>query len=242
MISRGDLLSAVNSISKPVLPNLCIHENYIASTTIWAKSPLRRQKVAGAFWRLSNYGITDTMLQVLDSMGHITTAIDYFVQGMPGSLTLGGIIRTRVAVQKHVMLLPTAKELNITASSGPSIYECCRLAAIIFSVGVIFPIPNTYDVLQTLVQRLKAAIEVSGIESYSAECSEVFLWILVLGGIAALEKPERPWFVSQLALLVKGLKIDWVGAQHILETFLWLDIACSASGRHLWIEVLNLEL
>jgi hypothetical protein len=235
-------LTAVNSTRKPLLPPLSIHESYIASLKMWATSPLRIHSpvLASAFWRLSEYGITDAMLQVLDSMGHITMAIDYHIQGTPGGLTLGKIAKTRIAIQKRVMLLPSAEELNITTLSTPNTYECCRLTAIIFSVAVILPIPNTYDVLQTLVQRLKAAIEVSGTESYGAECSEVLLWILVLGGIAALDKPERSWFVSQLALLVERLKIDWAAAERILETFLWLEIACSSSGRRLWSEVLNL--
>jgi hypothetical protein len=74
-------------------------------------------------------------------MGHITIAINYYVQAKPDSLALGRIIKTRTAVQKLVMLLPTAQELelNISASSTPSIYECCRLTALIFGVAVIFP-------------------------------------------------------------------------------------------------------
>jgi hypothetical protein len=201
--------------------------------------------LASAFKRFADYGITDDMLEAFDSMGHITMAIDYYVQGMPGSLAIGRIIRMRTAVQKLVMLLPTAEELelNISASSIPSIYECCRLTAIIFGVAVIFPVSNTYNILQTLVQRLKAAIEVSRIES-TDECLGIFLWILVLGSIAALDKPERPWFVSQLALLTERSKekLDWIGVEHRLKTFLWLDSACGASGRRLWHEVLNLVL
>ena len=172
-------------------------------------------------------------------------AIDYYIQGTPGSPSLGAIARTRAAIQKHVMLLPTAEELNINPSSSLNIYECCRLTAIIFSIAVIFPIPNTYDVLQKLVKCLKAAIESSCIEGNRANCADcagVSLWILVLGGIAALDKPERSWFVSRLALLVQSLEIDWTEAQHILENFLWLDIACSTGGRQLWNEVLNLVL
>jgi hypothetical protein len=135
-------------------------------------------------------------------MGHITIAVDYYVQAKPDSLALGRMIKTRTAVQKVVILLPTAQELelNISASSTPSIYECCRLTALIFGVAVIFPVPNTYNILQTLVQRPTGAIEVSHIES-TDECLGIFLYILVLRGIAALDKPERPWFVSQFALL-----------------------------------------
>ncbi|PMD44709.1 hypothetical protein L207DRAFT_579639 [Hyaloscypha variabilis F] len=247
IIAGRDLISAVSSISKPAIP-LTIRERHITSARVWATSPLRMPSqllLASAFKRFVAYGMTDDMLEVFDSMGHVTMAIDYYVQGMPGSPTLGMIIRTRTAVQKLVMLLPTAEELelNISASSTPDIYECSRLTAIIFGMAVIFPVSNSYNVLQTLVQRLKAAIEVSRIKS-TDECLDIFLWILVLGGIAALDKPERPWFVSQLALLTERSKekLNWIEAEHRLRSFLWLESTCGAGGRCLWTEVLYLLL
>lgn len=175
-------------------------------------------------------------------MGAITLAIKHYIQGHPSGLTLGQIARTRTAIQHRLLLLPSAEGLDIGSPSKPNIYECCRITALIFSVAVIFPIPNTYDVLQTLIRQLKAAIKASGIDGKRAECSEVFLWILVIGGIAALDKPERPWFVSQLARIVERLKIDWRGAEEILDSFLWLEFACNTSGHQLWDEVMDLKL
>jgi hypothetical protein len=93
-------------------------------------------------------------------------------------------------------------------------------------------------VLQALVRRLTASLEVTDIESHSVHYSGLRLWMLVLGGIAALGKPERPWFVSNLALVsVKRLNLDWDGVEDILKTFLWLESACGPGGRQLWDEV-----
>ena len=67
--------------------------------------------------------------------------------------------------------------------------------------------------------------------------SGVLLWMLVLGGIAASDKPERPWFVSQLALIVRRLDItEWGSIEDTLESFLWLESACGQGGRELWDE------
>ena len=241
-ISSGDVISALRAVRKPVLPPLHRFEAHIASVKTWATSPPRVQILSSAFWRLRQYGLTDSMLQGLDSMGAVTMAIDDYVQGKPGGPAIGSIVRIKTAVQKRFLFLPTLEELNITPSSKLNLYESCRLTAIIFSVAVFFPLPNTYSVLQTLVQRLKAAINESGIESHGAEFSGALLWILVLGGIAALDKPERSWFVSRLALLVQRLKIGWEEAEDVLETFLWFEIACSPGGRLLWDEALNLEV
>jgi hypothetical protein len=110
----------------------------------------------------------------------------------------------------------------------------------IFSIVVIYPIPNTCDVLQTLVRQLTANLEVMDIENLSVDYSRVLLWILVLGGIAALGKSERPWFVSKLSLIgVNILKLEWDGVEDILKSFLWLESACSPGGRRLWGEAMN---
>ena len=55
--------------------------------------------------------------------------------------------------------------------------------------------------------------------------------MLILGGIAALDEAERPWFFSQLVKLVKALEINWNSVERILESFLWLESACSPGGK-----------
>jgi Fungal specific transcription factor domain len=247
--TRGEVCAVLNScfILKPFHPPLRFHEQYIAAVKKWATTspPSSIQPLGKAFRNFTEYGITDTMLEVLECMEAITLAIDHYLQGKPGGLTLGQIVRTRTGIQKRLLLLPTAKELNISInivnkpSCRSNLYECCHLTAMIFSIAVIFPIPSTYDVLQTLVRELIASLEVTDIESYSEDCSGVLLWMLVLGGIAALDKPERPWFVSNLVLSVERLKLDWDGAEAILKTFLWLESACSPGGRQLWDEVMS---
>lgn len=166
-------------------------------------------------------------------MRALTTAIDHYLQGKPAGLTIGQIARTRTGIQKRLLLLPVSKDLD---GSG-SLYKCVRLTAIIFSVAVIFPIPNTFHVLQTSVTGLKTALEDYNLRALGKKCDEVVLWMLVLGGIAALDKPERGWFVSELAFLQARLGIERSSAEEVLERFLWLGSACAAGGRLLWDEV-----
>jgi hypothetical protein len=240
-------MTAVNGFTKPILPQLRSHENYISAVKVWATTQYRNpvQTLASAFWHLQDYGITDSMLQVLDGMGALTLAFRHYLQGKPGGLTLGQLVRTRTAIEKRLLMLPGGDELNIATMIAPNVYECCRLTAMIFGVAVVLPIPNTYDVLQLYVTRLKAAIEESHLDTLSsqyANLSELLLWILMLGGIAALDKPERRWFVSQLALLVDKLRVDWRGVEGVLETFLWLDSACGPRGRELWAKIEGLAI
>jgi hypothetical protein len=240
-------MTALNGFTKPILPPLRSHESYIAFVKTWATTRYCNpvQTLSSGFWHLQDYGITDAMLQVLDAMGALTLALRHYLLGKPGGLTLGQLARTRAAIEKRLLILPSANELNMAGAASPNIYECCRLTAMIFGVAVILPIPNTYDVLQIYVTRLKLAIEESRLDtlqSVDANLSPVFLWMLFLGGIAALDKPERRWFVSQLALLIDKLRTDWSGVEEILETFLWLDSACGPGGRELWAKIEDLAV
>jgi Fungal specific transcription factor domain len=219
------------------------HAASLSTARVWAISPPRPliQTQAAAFWRLEEYGITDSMLHAFDSIGAFTLAIDYHIRGKPCGLGLGAIYTARTAVQQRLLLLPASEELDIPPSSStkPNIYECCRLAALIYGVAVVYPIPNSYLVFEQLVQRLKTAIEVLDIKKFGIDLSGVLLWMVVLGGIAALDTPERSWFVSQLAFIVRTLDIEkWVEIENILETFLWLESACSEGGQLLWNEAL----
>lgn len=181
------------------------------------------------------------MLHGFDSIGALTLAIEYHLAGKRFELGLGAINRTRTAIQQRLLSLPSLEELDIppSSSSKPNIYECCRLTALIFGVAVVYPIPNSHDVFQELARRLMDAIQDLDIKTFGIDLFGVLLWMVVLGGIAALNTLERPWFASQLAFIVRRLDIEeWVEIENILDTFLWLECACSQGGRELWDEAL----
>lgn len=181
------------------------------------------------------------MLEVFDSIGALTLAIDTHIEGKPCGLYLGTIHRTRTAIQHTLLLLPTLEELNLgvkeEGEEKNNVYECCRLTALIYGVAVVYPVPNSHGVLQMLVTRLQLALISLNIESCSSDLDDLLLWMLALGGIAALDKPERVWFASQLGRLVRRMEIDdWGSVEEILESFLWLESACSQGGYMLWDE------
>jgi hypothetical protein len=240
--SRGDIIVAMNSDAKPIFRPLQSHEPYITRVRAWATSPNRKfvQKLGSKFWNLRNCGLTDEMLQVFDAIGSLTVTIDHYLQGKPNALTVGVIARARTAIQKRLLLLPSDDELSTSPLSSPYLYEACRLTGLIYGIAVVFPIPKTYDLLKTLSQRLQASIEKFEIyRSKSFEVQYALLWMLMLGGIAALDKAERLWFVSQLVRLVRILRMDWDSIEEILESFLWLESACGPGGRLLWSEVME---
>lgn len=241
----------LNLSERAIFPSLRVHQTHITYIKQWAADvaqPL--QKPASAFRQFSEGGISSDMLDCLDGMAALSLGIEHYEQGRSGEITLGRIVRTRLAAQKQVLMLPMAQELTehqysikTAKLNSLNLYECCRLTAIIFSVAVIFPTTNQFSVLQKLVQEIKAELEGTDMNTISTASLNLLLWTLVLGGIAAWGKPERIWFVSQLKIVGEvRLKLDsWESAELILETFLWLRSACTAGGRQLWQEVKNLR-
>ncbi|KAN0116806.1 hypothetical protein V8E51_002783 [Hyaloscypha variabilis] len=241
LVVAADVKVAVASFSKPTLPQLQRHKADLASLTAWAASlPRMARPVASAFRNFQDLGITDMLLQNLELVGAYTTALDYYHRGKSGGLSLAVITRTKWALQQQLLLLSPAQELNKTPLSKLSFYECCRLTLHIFGLAVVFiDTSDAYSHLQTLVTRLKAWLERLYIYGYGTDSAHLLLWMLALGGIAALGKPERPWFASRLAIVLHRLNITWDNALEILERFLWLENACGSEGRELWSEAVK---
>ncbi|RDW65955.1 hypothetical protein BP6252_09590 [Coleophoma cylindrospora] len=240
IIALSDVISATNLLSKPFYPQLRCTKTWITTLKAWAASAARSPTPlqGSGFHKLKNLGLTSAMLQVFDEVAAITLAIDAYVQGKLSGLRGGEVARTRTAIQHRLLLLPGAEELKYSDLTKLSLYECCRLSVLIYSIAVVFPIPNPGGALHDLVRRLKTSMEGLESEKYRPLCIDVLLWALILGGIAALDMPERTWFVSKLSILQKEQNLhNWNSVEDILECFLWLQSACGAGGMLLWSEV-----
>jgi hypothetical protein len=136
-----------------------------------------------------------------------------------------------------MLSLPLSVELQDLFVFSPHIYEACRTTALIYGIAVIFPVSNAYTLLQDLARRLKASLIYFKVEGCVVSLLCLYLWMLVLGGIAASDGPERPWFVMQLEIFAVNCKMyDWSAVEEVLKSFLWLESACGAGGRILWME------
>ncbi|KAJ5109458.1 Protein of unknown function DUF3468 [Penicillium angulare] len=138
-------------------------------------------------------------------------------------------------------VLPASQVLNYFAHSTQSAtYEACRLATLIFGVGVIFPIPAQNSPLTRLAQEIHAILlqPTSSVLWSSPSTRVPLLWILTLAGIAASETPYRSFFVSALAGTARrsGLS-SWLELRDMLTEMLWHNTAGEAAGMALWAEV-----
>lgn len=158
----------------------------------------------------------------------------------------------RNLIQFRLLNLPRDDDNNEEGRPSTPHHEderLCRLAALIFSYGVIYPLARRQP-LSTLTKQLRVALKDrpsyrhqstphasagSGSGS-SSSSSEFLLWAVVLGGLAARDTPHESFFVDSLTDLAARLHIGTFEAlTEIMRKFLWLGHACDQGARELWV-------
>lgn len=210
------------------------------------------------FGKFKPIGITPEMTETFQAAWVYTRIVHTYIKGAIPKADLSLLTDQRNLVHHTIISLSSA---TLTTPSSPStyhhpqkiIYEATRLAALIYSIGVIFPLPAGSSPLFKLASLVQAILKLpSSPSSPTSSCSAsntciwtsstaagtLLFWILVLGGIAAENRPERPWFVTALGHTARRASIvSWDELRGRLEEVLWLDLACEQPGRRLWGEV-----
>lgn len=205
--------------------------------------------VDAGFGKLRDIGFTQEMAEVFHAMRIYVAIVDQYIRGKQVKPDLSLITDQRNLIQHTLLSLPPVSQLPydvFVASHLPHhrqqvVYEACRLAALIFGVGVTFPLPAQTSPLGSLARFLHALLRdvpISELCATSLDASVALLWVLTLGGIAASGQPDRAWFVCALAPVAQQLGCrSWPGLKPVLEMMLWYDTACDEPGQELWMEV-----
>lgn len=186
-----------------------------------------------------------TISVLIDYIGHLET----WAQNSDSCLSPLELTSRRNTIHHMLLSLPTAAEL--TSPSATDFYESIRLGVLLFSAAVVFPLPPIAGVIQGLVTRLRCAILAVSLRNAPRLVSETllgvgwlgfertYLWLCVLGGVAAKGLSDRILFASIAMELAEILKLKtWSQVVGELKRYLWLDSACDRGGREFWDEVM----
>lgn len=237
MSTSADILGATQSLKKPHWPLL---ERTSRAEDIdipdILKSPLRR--LGQGFEDLMPCGMTEKFLGVIQGLVDLTMIIDCHCRGVKHISDMTQFIDRRNTVQHQLISLPSGEELAPKEVGSTNIYESVRIATMIYSAAVTFPLPPSTGIFHRLACTLRDVLETSRSDSGWRSSPKGLLWILVLGGIAASGTTERSWYVKVLSTICTGLELStWSQISEELENFLWLESACDIAGRSLWMEV-----
>jgi hypothetical protein len=211
------------------------------TSTLQSQLGLGRTDLEHGFILLCKIGFTAELAEVFQAMKAYTSIVEKYHDGSTSKPDLCRISNQRNFVQYRLLSLPPAGKLDQDFRKSHPVYEICRLAGLIFGVGVIFPLPAQTAPLPTLVKLLQAELQESRLESnwWFPDAVGVLIWALTLGGIAATGLPNRTWFVAALGRVTAccGLSSRWRDLKPVLDGILWLDCACNFGGEQLWEEV-----
>jgi hypothetical protein len=110
-------------------------------------------------------------------------------------------------------------------------HAACRLALLIYSDLVLFPMPEQ-GLRTRFASQLQAIIQKGEVLEH-----EFLVWITVMGAIAAIYTPHRDWYISMLNVssTLHGIK-EWDHLKSIVAKFLWWDPVMDPRLSYLWQE------
>jgi hypothetical protein len=164
----------------------------------------------------------------------ISTKIDLYTNGKLLDPDFHLLLCEKNYVHHGLLSLPTATEIGLLGQER-DIYECCRIGALLYSTGVLFPLPPSTGTPRRLVDMTKVIAEDIRLEMCMQGGARLLIWVLVLAAITAHNTVERPWLLRRMKLIlaIEGIK-RWEALKDVLHTFLWMDSACEEAARGLF--------
>jgi hypothetical protein len=254
-------MGAIRTITRPVFPFVPHTATFINEEGRLAVTQAEREAVAAGlgqagsgFWNVwsdpsSRPVCINRLLSVIQDMCDFTIVVENHASGRWMSQSSSEVIDQRNYVQHRLMSLISEEEFDSIEPGRLETlepqYECCRLACIVFSFLVVFPVPPVVGPFETLTERLKLAIQEiqwAMLATTDIWRQKLHVWVLVLGAIASIGLPGRRWFELEVAKTVRILRIhEWKDMKILLKQFLWHSRTSDADGMNIW-RALDLQL
>jgi hypothetical protein len=130
----------------------------------------------------------------------------------------------------------TGRPSNGDISSHRAICGSCHLSMFIYIYWVLREIPIGCSIFDMFVKRLKDHLEDNGSMTLLEELdTELLLWVLFIGGMAAFGRSERVWFRTWIGRKCSDLGLGcWEDARSTVRRFAWVDWFCDPPSKALW--------
>ncbi|KIX98345.1 uncharacterized protein Z520_05646 [Fonsecaea multimorphosa CBS 102226] len=237
-ISFGDIILACQTLTKPMLPYEKMHDDVIGPLNAASRKTHPLVGLGRGFRilpELLGHERVEKLLIVLKWIIQYTFAVDDHVKARPEAQKLGCVSDERNFVQHSLLLLtPLPGEVQ---DEHPLI-RLARLATVIYSLLVVFPLPAIAAPFHRLARDIQELLLDSSLQPWSNEASDLILWATAMGAIAAIGSPDRAWFCATLDDLTRRLGIgNWATMRDRLGMFLWYQYTNDSDGIRLWTEI-----
>lgn len=197
------------------------------------------EKCGWALASLLDYGITEHALRVMLDLQYVSVIIEAYTYGALQNPNVLALTSKRNSVHHALFSLPTIDEMELLTMDQRIMYESCRVAALIYDLSIIFPVPPSAGVVAKLVAMSQSTLETMRLEFMLGAGAKICTWVLFMAGSAAESMSgERAWFVERLrVVLVSEAIYDWITVREMLNSFLWMSSAMDDAAIRLWDEI-----
>ena len=194
-----------------------------------------------------------TNLTKLDELSQQTIEAYYFLQYLTDEKVNQCCTRMTITIQEFrtrnnqlMRQLTKIAQYKIPESSKPYglIFELFANTALIHSIAYNSKSSRVGSVIELLVKRIRATLEVINISSFQIAFPEMILWIIISGGVSSIRTQHEAFFVRVLAeaCLAAGIN-DYTSEIGIfLGGFMWNALYMNAAAIPFWDKVAAAKL
>lgn len=250
LVYSADLMNAAHSLTKPLFPIVDVEGNV---TTFlpplhafpFPGDPSRQTKLGFRVLLLSHPPVKEAIVDVFLHLSLYSTMVQrrYGQSLEPSHCDRFADFRNQV---HHTLFsLPDENDPPETVfdmgdlppddlSVSHELYLTCRLAAKLYATHVTFPVPRSALLRAIILPPLTSKLD----QITRTISSPLILWCATVAAIAVEETPETPenrLLTELVKRLCQELKVtSYTCFMDILQSFAWVEVACSEGCYHLW--------
>ena len=173
----------------------------------------------------------------LATTNHAMQSVDSADASRHGEV-LSSLMYSRNAAQHSLLCLESWEQLDEKdqTSAHRTVYDACRLTALIYSNALLFAVPHHSGWHTALAGKLRMVLEYGErLDSWRTWMQATLLWCLMVGGIAAFQSSDREYFERSLCNLWRKMnRPSWKSADSMLNDYLCSSVACQHGAAVLW--------
>ncbi|KAI9760627.1 MAG: hypothetical protein M1835_000139 [Candelina submexicana] len=174
---------------------------------------------------LANRGFNTSIRDILYDVSDLTAILEQTHNTSPSSdPSISALLAKRTSIENRLLSLPPASDPFKNPRYNDYIYESCRLASLIFLRATNYLVPFCDRSNQSLMRKLRAALEKSELDNCWHNLPGALMWPLMVGAAAALRDRERSFFMAHLVRVAMCIgPFVWMDIQESIMKFLWIE-------------------
>ncbi|KAF2215542.1 hypothetical protein CERZMDRAFT_94942 [Cercospora zeae-maydis SCOH1-5] len=237
-LALADLIDGSSNAAKPNFPSIWSSSQFLEALD-FALQQLSNDVEGNYFDQHVTHGLTQEHCAVYRHLSFVDKLLDDFAQPERSVSRSEAFFLAELssAVQHELLSLPSWRDQHGTQANGlpEVIFESTRMASILYSNSVVFPVKASDPWLDRLLTQMRALFWGCDLVLEERDASPIIVWTLFIAAMAAYPTPHREFFSTLLSRLLYRFELaSWGSVYVILRGFLWRDSACLRGARTLW--------